>query len=126
MYDILFYPTEYTLQLDSDVNAVRVTDSKVLARTIFLDRNELPKAGGKNPLREAWNGNYAVEIFYFPASSLKITNILRCCSLEYTVYALAFVMFVLQVRRAAVGCPMFYTPSCVRTTYTTGINSAAL
>lgn len=44
---------------------------------MFLDRNELPTPGGKNPLREAWNGSYGVEIFYLPASSLKITNILR-------------------------------------------------
>lgn len=68
---------EYTLQLDGDVNAVRVTDSKVPTRMLFLDRNELPKPGGKNPLREAWAGGYATEMFYFPASSLKITNILR-------------------------------------------------
>lgn len=76
---------EYTLQLDGDVKAVRVTDSKVPARTVFLGQNELPKPGGKNPLREAWNGNYGVEIFYLPASSLKITNILRYGPLESTL-----------------------------------------
>lgn len=74
---LFVFSAEYTLQLDGDVNAVRVTDSKVPARMLFLDRNELPKPGGKNPLREAWAGGYATEMFYFPASSLKITNILR-------------------------------------------------
>lgn len=77
--------SEYTLQLDGDVNAVRVTDSKVPTRMLFLDRNELPKPGGKNPLREAWNGGYATEMFYFPASSLKITNILRFGSWGFSV-----------------------------------------
>lgn len=70
----------YTLQLDDDNKAVRVTDSKVVARDLFLGHNELPKPGGRNPLREAWNCGYAVEMFYFAASSLKITNILRYLS----------------------------------------------
>lgn len=69
--------TAYTLQLDGDNKAVRVTDSKVRARDLFLGHNELPKPGGPNPLRDAWNGGYAVEAFYFAASSLKITNLLR-------------------------------------------------
>lgn len=72
-----FVAAAYTLQLDDDNKAVRVTDSKLPARDLFLGHNELPKPGGRNPLREAWNGGYAVEVFYFPASSLKITNILR-------------------------------------------------
>ncbi len=67
----------YTLQLDRDNKAIRVTDSKLRARDLFIGHNQLPKPGGSNPLKEAWNGGYAVEIFYFPASSLKITNILR-------------------------------------------------
>lgn len=79
--------TAYTLQLDGDNNAVRVTDSKVSARDLFLGHSELPKPGGRNPLREAWNGGYAVEIFYFPASSLKITNILRYIYTHLGVYA---------------------------------------
>lgn len=54
-----------------------MTDSKLRARDLFLGPNELPKPGGRNPLREAWNGGYGVEVFYFAASSLKITNILR-------------------------------------------------
>ncbi|CAM9913168.1 unnamed protein product [Ectocarpus fasciculatus] len=66
----------FTLQLDGDNKAIRVTDSKIRARDLFLGHNELPKPGGPNPLREAWNGGYAVEAFYFAASSLKITNIL--------------------------------------------------
>lgn len=67
----------YTLQLDDDNKAIRVIDSKLPARALFLGHNELPKPGGPNPLREIWNGGYGVEIFYFAASSLKITNILR-------------------------------------------------
>ena len=82
LHALMLRSAEYTLQLDGDVNAVRVTDSKVPARMLFLDRNELPKPGGKNPLREAWTGGYATEMFYFPASSLEITNILRHASLE--------------------------------------------
>ncbi|CAN0224179.1 unnamed protein product [Ectocarpus sp. 6 AP-2014] len=66
----------FTLQLDGDNKAIRVTDSKVRARDLFLGHNELPKPGGPNPLREAWNGGYAVEAFYLAASSLKVTNIL--------------------------------------------------
>ena len=79
------HSAEYTLQLDGDTNAIRVTDSKTPARMLFLNRNEIPKPGGSNPLREAWNGGYAVEIFYWPASSLKITNILRYVCLEPTI-----------------------------------------
>lgn len=67
----------FTLRLDDAVTAVRVTDSKVRARDLFLGKDELPKPGGSNPLREAWNGSYGIEVFYVPASSLKITNILR-------------------------------------------------
>eukprot|EP00904_Undaria_pinnatifida_P008489 jgi/Undpi1/4770/HiC_scaffold_18.g08123.m1 len=75
-FGLLGVTVEYTLQLDGDLSAIRVTDSKVPARTLFLHRDEVPKAGGTNPLREAWHGGYAVEIFYFPASSLEITNLL--------------------------------------------------
>eukprot|EP00903_Cladosiphon_okamuranus_P014134 g13135.t1 len=75
-FGLLGVTVAYTLQLDSDNKAIRVTDSKLKARDLFLGHNELPKPGGVNPLREAWNGGYAVEVFYFPASSLKITNIL--------------------------------------------------
>ncbi|CAM9747545.1 unnamed protein product [Pylaiella littoralis] len=75
-FGLLGVTVAYTLQLDGDNKAVRVTDSKLPARDLFLGHNELPKPGGRNPLREAWNGGYAVEVFYFPASSLKITNIL--------------------------------------------------
>lgn len=67
----------YTLKLDDSTSAVRVTDSKIRARDLFLSKDELPKPGGSNPLREAWNGGYAIEIFYLPASSLKIKNLLR-------------------------------------------------
>lgn len=70
-------PAAYTLQLDNDNKAIRVTDSKVRARDLFLGHNELPKPGGPNPLKAAWSGGYAVEVFFFAASSLKITNLLR-------------------------------------------------
>ena len=63
--------------MDSDNKAIRVTDSKLKARDLFLGPDELPKPGGSNPLREAWSGGYAVEIFYFAGSGLKITRILR-------------------------------------------------
>eukprot|EP00752_Nemacystus_decipiens_P003494 g3227.t1 len=75
-FGLLGVTISYTLQLDGDNKAIRVTDSKLTARELFLGANELPKPGGSNPLREAWNGGYAVEIFFFAASSLKITNIL--------------------------------------------------
>lgn len=75
--NLLSHDAAYTLQLDGDNKAIRVTDSKVRARDLFVGHNQLPKLGGSNPLKDAWNGGYAVEIFYFPASSLKITNILR-------------------------------------------------
>lgn len=67
----------YTLQLDDDTHAIRITDSKVRARDVFLGKDELPKPGGPNPLREMYNKNYGLELFYLPTSSLKITNILR-------------------------------------------------
>lgn len=75
-FGLLGVTIAYTLHLDNDNKAVRVTDSKLRARDLFLGPNELPKPGGRNPLREAWNGGYGVEVFYFAASSLKITNIL--------------------------------------------------
>lgn len=67
----------FTLQLDRDVSAIKVSDSKVRARELFLEMDELPETGGPNPLLNLWKSTYAVEIFYFPASSLKITNIWR-------------------------------------------------
>lgn len=72
-----FFFAAFTLQLDNNLKAIRVTDSKVRARDLFLEKGELPQPGGANPLRDAWDGGYGVEVFYFPASSLKITNILR-------------------------------------------------
>lgn len=67
----------FTLQLDEDKNAIKITDSKVRARNIFLEKGQLPKPGGPNPLLDIWNNTYGVEIFYFPSSSLEITNLLR-------------------------------------------------
>lgn len=68
----------YTFQLDDARTAVRVTDLKCHAREIFLEQGQLPGAkGGSNPLLDLWNDNYAVEIFYFPASSREITSVLR-------------------------------------------------
>ncbi|CAM9282114.1 unnamed protein product, partial [Hapterophycus canaliculatus] len=75
-FGLLGVTVAYTLQLDGDNKAIRVTDSKVRARDIFLGHNKLPKPGGPNPLKDAWDGGYAVEVFYFAASSLKITNLL--------------------------------------------------
>lgn len=45
-----------------------------------MEKGQLPGEGegSSNPLLDLWKENYAVEIFYFPASSLEITNILRC------------------------------------------------
>lgn len=70
--------TAWTLKLDDKLTAVKVTDSKLTAREIFLEQDELPKPGGPNPLRDLVDKNYAVEIFYFPASSLEITDLTRC------------------------------------------------
>lgn len=43
-----------------------------------MERGQFPEpGGGANPLLDLWNNNYAVEIFYFAASSLDITNALR-------------------------------------------------
>lgn len=72
------YPAAFTLQLDDRRTAVRVTDSKVEAREIFLEKDELPKPGGLNPLLDLLEKNYAIEIFYFPGSGLDIKHILRC------------------------------------------------
>ncbi|CAM9157892.1 unnamed protein product [Scytosiphon promiscuus] len=67
-----------TFQLDAKRTAIKVTDRKQRAREIFLEKGQLPGEGegASNPLLELWKENYAVEIFYFPASSLEITNIL--------------------------------------------------
>lgn len=86
----------FTLKLDDNLSAIRVTDAKVEARTLFLGKDVLPKPGGSNPLREAWHGGYAIEIFYFAASSLNITNIFRYVrllrKLQVCVRSLAFVI----------------------------------
>lgn len=75
---LLCAPAAFTLQLDAARTAVRVTDHKCRAREVFLERGQFPgQGGGTNPLLDLWNNNYAVEIFYFAASSLEITNILR-------------------------------------------------
>lgn len=42
-----------------------------------MGKRQLPVEGGDNPLLDLWTENYAVEIFYFPASSLEITDVLR-------------------------------------------------
>ena len=68
---------DFTLQLDEDNHAISVTDSKVRANDLFLGRGQLPAAGGLNPLLELWNTTFGIEIFYFAASSLEITNVLR-------------------------------------------------
>ena len=75
-------PTAYTFQLDGARTPVRVTDLKCRAREVFLEEGQLPRpqaggGGGRNPLLDLWNDNYAVEIFYFAASSLEITNLSR-------------------------------------------------
>lgn len=67
----------FTLQLDDKRTAIKVTDSKFTAREKFLEVGQLPKPGGANPLLDLWTKHYAVEIFYFAASSLEITNIAR-------------------------------------------------
>lgn len=67
----------FTFQLDAKRTAIKVTDRKQRARELFLERGQLPSEGGSNPLLDLFNDNYAVEIFYFPASSLEITNVLR-------------------------------------------------
>lgn len=66
-----------TLKLDDNTGAVRVKDYKTRARDLFMESGKLPTPGGPNPLREAWNTNYADEIFWLPASGLKVKNILR-------------------------------------------------
>lgn len=75
----LYLLPAFTLQLDHDTYAIEVTDSKVRARDLFLGKDELPSPGGPNPLKEAWENNYALELFYFPSSSLKLElkNIFR-------------------------------------------------
>lgn len=66
------------MQLDDARTAIRVTDRKCRAREIFLEPGQFPEQGGRaNPLLDLWNDNYAVEMFFLPASSLDITNILR-------------------------------------------------
>eukprot|EP00904_Undaria_pinnatifida_P002572 jgi/Undpi1/12315/HiC_scaffold_5.g01991.m1 len=76
-FGLLGVTVSLTFQLDAARTAVRVTDHKCRAREIFLERGQLPGTGeGANPLLDLWNNNYAVEIFYFAASSLEITDIL--------------------------------------------------
>lgn len=77
---LLLFFIGITFQLDAKRTAIKVTDRKQRAREIFMEKGQLPGEGGgsSNPLLELWQENYAVEIFYFPASSLEITNILRC------------------------------------------------
>ncbi|CAN0123298.1 unnamed protein product, partial [Ectocarpus sp. 13 AM-2016] len=67
---------DFTFQLDSARTAIKVTDRKQRARETFLEKGQLPAEGSSNPLLDLWNENYAVEIFYFPSSSLEITNVL--------------------------------------------------
>ncbi|CAM9726790.1 unnamed protein product, partial [Choristocarpus tenellus] len=64
----------FTLQLDAKRTAIKVTNSKVSARDLFLEIDSMPAPGGPNPLRDLWSSNYAAEVFYLPASSLKITD----------------------------------------------------
>eukprot|EP00903_Cladosiphon_okamuranus_P006469 g6329.t1 len=75
-FGLLGITVDFTFQLDAKRTAIKVTDRKQRAREIFLERGQLPSEGGPNPLLDLFNDNYAVEIFYFPASSLEITNIL--------------------------------------------------
>ncbi|CAM9741720.1 unnamed protein product [Ascophyllum nodosum] len=75
-FGLLGVTVDFTLQLDKDNHAISVTDSKVRAEDLFLGRGQLPAAGGPNPLLELWNTTFGIEIFYFAASSLEITNVL--------------------------------------------------
>eukprot|EP00752_Nemacystus_decipiens_P008514 g7603.t1 len=75
-FGLIGVTVDLTFQLDSKRTAIKVTDRKQRAREIFLERGQLPSEGGSNPLLDLYNNNYAVEIFYFPASSLEITNVL--------------------------------------------------
>eukprot|EP00904_Undaria_pinnatifida_P002571 jgi/Undpi1/12314/HiC_scaffold_5.g01990.m1 len=76
-FGLLGVTVSFTFQLDAARTAVRVTDHKCRARDIFLGHGKLPGTGGSaNPLLDLWNDNYAAEIFYFPASSLGISNVL--------------------------------------------------
>lgn len=71
-------PAAFTFRLDAARTAVRVIDHKCRTREIFLERGQFPhQERDANPLLDLWNNNYAVEIFYFAASSLDITNVLR-------------------------------------------------
>lgn len=84
------YPAAFTLQLDDRRTAVRVIDSKVEARDIFLEKDELPKPGGLNPLLDLIEKNYAIEIFYFPGSSLDIQNVSRCARHHREIVSFVF------------------------------------
>lgn len=70
-------PTAHTLQLDDKRTAIKVTDSKHTARDTFLPVGQLPETAGSNPLLDLWEKHFAIEIFYFAASSLEITDIGR-------------------------------------------------
>ncbi|CAM9622675.1 unnamed protein product, partial [Ectocarpus sp. 8 AP-2014] len=75
-FGLLGVTVDFTFQLDSARTAIKVTDRKQRARETFLEKGQLPAEGSSNPLLDLWNENYAVEIFYFPSSSLEITNVL--------------------------------------------------
>lgn len=76
-FGLLGVTVSLTFQLDDARTAVRVIDHKCRAREIFLERGQSPgQEEGTNPLLELWDANYAVEIFYFAASSLEITDVL--------------------------------------------------
>ena len=94
---------DFTFQLDSKRTAIKVTDRKQRAREIFLERGQLPSEGGSNPLLDLYNDNYAVEIFYFPASSLDITNVLRYF-LQFYLETVVWFCAPLSFFRVGVSC----------------------
>ncbi|CAN0101125.1 unnamed protein product [Pylaiella littoralis] len=75
-FGLLGVTVDFTFQLDAQRTAIKVTDRKQRASEIFMGKGQLPVEGGDNPLLDLWEKNYAVEIFYFPASSLEITDVL--------------------------------------------------
>lgn len=91
--------------------AVRVTDSKMTARDVFLGKDELPVEGGPNPLRELYEKNYAIEIFYFAASSLEITELTRCGAFALSFFASAFLSVITsRARKRGRTSRTFYCP----------------